>query len=70
MREGTSLLEPGYPHPPPFGPRLKRAVPTGQDAITALALWEKGFIRLATLAPRAVMKALMAYIALPRSSKN
>jgi len=52
------LLEAEHPHPPPFGPRLKRTVPTGQDAITALALWEKGFIRLATLAPRAVMKGV------------
>lgn len=58
LRQGTSLLSPEHPHPPPFGPRLKRAVPTGQDAITALALWEKGFIRLATLAPRAVMKGV------------
>ena len=58
LRQGTALLEPGYPHPPPFGPRLKRNVPTGQDAITALALWEKGFIRLATLAPRAIMKGV------------
>tara|TARA_B100001109_G_scaffold147199_1_gene119870 strand:- start:3128 stop:4015 length:888 start_codon:yes stop_codon:yes gene_type:complete len=58
LRQGTTLLEAEHPHPPPFGPRLKRTVPTGQDAITALALWEKGFIRLATLAPRAVMKGV------------
>lgn len=58
LRQGTALLSSEHPHPPPFGPRLKRAVPTGQDAITALALWEKGFIRLATLAPRAVMKGV------------
>lgn len=58
LREGTCLLDEEFLHPPPFGPRLKRTVPTGQDAITALALWEKGFVRLATLAPRAVMKGV------------
>ena len=58
IRGGSMLLDAETTHPPPFGPRLKRTVPTGQDAITALALWEKGFIRLATLAPRAVMKGV------------
>lgn len=58
IRQGKTLLGAEHPHPPPFGPRLKRTVPTGQDAITALALWEKGFVRLATLAPRAVMKGV------------
>ena len=58
IRQGKTLLEAEHLHPPPFGPRLKRTVPTGQDAITALALWEKGFVRLATLAPRAVMKGV------------
>ena len=58
IRQGKTLLDAEYPHPPPFGPRLKRTVPTGQDAITALALWEKGFVRLATLAPRALMKGV------------
>ena len=58
IRQGKTLLDAENPHPPPFGPRLKRTVPTGQDAITALALWEKGFVRLATLAPRAVMKGV------------
>ncbi len=58
LRQGKTLLDAEHPHPPPFGPRLKRTVPTGQDAITALALWEKGFVRLATLAPRAVMKGV------------
>jgi hypothetical protein len=57
-RQGRTFLDTEYPHPPPFGSRLKRTVPTGQDAITALALWEKGLIRLATLAPRAVMKGI------------
>ena len=57
-RQGRTFLDTEYPHPPPFGSRLKRTVPTGQDAITALALWEKGLIRLATLAPRAVMKGV------------
>jgi hypothetical protein len=37
---------------------LKRNVPTSQDAITALALWKNGFVRIATLAPRAVMKGV------------
>ena len=58
LRQGRTILDAEYPHPPPFGSRLKRTVPTGQDAITALALWEKGLIRLATLAPRAVMKGV------------
>ncbi|MAH29871.1 MAG: hypothetical protein CL959_04245 [Euryarchaeota archaeon] len=58
IRRGKALLDAEHPHPPPFGPRLKRTVPTGQDAITALALWQKGFVRLATLAPRAVMKGV------------
>lgn len=58
IRQGKTLLNANHSHPPPFGPRLKRTVPTGQDAITALALWEKGFVRLATLAPRAVMKGV------------
>ena len=58
LRNGERLLSEDAVHPPPFGPRLKRTVPTGQDAITALALWEKGFIRLATLAPRAIMKGV------------
>ena len=58
LRQGRTFLDAEYPHPPPFGSRLKRTVPTGQDAITALALWEKGLIRLATLAPRAVMKGV------------
>ena len=58
IRRGKTLLAAEHPHPPPFGPRLKRTVPTGQDAITALALWQKGFVRLATLAPRAVMKGV------------
>lgn len=58
IRQGKTLLGAEHSHPPPFGPRLKRTVPTGQDAITALALWEKGFVRLATLAPRAVMKGV------------
>ena len=58
IRQGKTLLDAEHSHPPPFGPRLKRNVPTGQDAITALALWQKGFIRLATLAPRAVMKGV------------
>ena len=58
LREGKQLFSEDVIHPPPFGPRLKRTVPTGQDAITALALWEKGFIRLATLAPRAIMKGV------------
>ena len=58
IRQGKTLLDAEHPHPPPFGPRLKRTVPTGQDAITALALWEKGFVRLATLAPRALMKGV------------
>ena len=58
IRQGKTLLDAEHPHPPPFGPRLKRTVPTGQDAITALALWQKGFVRLATLAPRAVMKGV------------
>ena len=58
IRQGKTLLDASHPHPPPFGSRLKRTVPTGQDAITALALWEKGFVRLATLAPRAVMKGV------------
>ncbi len=58
LRQGKTFLAAEYPHPPPFGSRLKRTVPTGQDAITALALWEKGFIRLATLAPRAIMKGV------------
>ena len=42
LREGKQLLSEDVIHPPPFGPRLKRTVPTGQDAITALALWQKG----------------------------
>ena len=58
IRQGKALLDAEHPHPPPFGPRLKRTVPTGQDAITALALWQKGFVRLATLAPRALMKGV------------
>ena len=56
IRQGKLLLPDGYEHPPPFGPKLKRTVPTGQDAITSLALWEKGFIRIVTLAPRALLK--------------
>ena len=58
IRRGKTLLDAEHPHPPPFGPRWKRTVPTGQDAITALALWQKGFVRLATLAPRALMKGV------------
>lgn len=58
MRESPTLLSSDFEHPAPFGKRLKRTVPTGQDAITALALWEKGFVRIATLAPRAVMKGI------------
>ena len=58
MRESPLLLPSDFEHPAPFGKRLKRTVPTGQDAITALALWEKGFVRIATLAPRAVMKGV------------
>lgn len=58
VRKGTNLLPVDSNHPPPFGPRLKRSVPTSQDAITALALWMNGFIRIATLAPRAVMKGV------------
>ena len=41
-----------------FRPSIETDCSTGQDAITALALWEKGFVRLATLAPRAVMKGV------------
>ena len=58
VRKGLNLLPADSNHPAPFGPRLKRNVPTSQDAITALALWEKGFVRIATLAPRAVMKGV------------
>ena len=58
MRESPLFLPSDFEHPAPFGKRLKRTVPTGQDAITALALWEKGFVRIATLAPRAVMKGV------------
>ena len=58
VRKGLNLLPPDSNHPAPFGPRLKRNVPTSQDAITALALWENGFVRIATLAPRAVMKGV------------
>jgi len=58
MRDSPTLLPSDSEHPAPFGKRLKRTVPTGQDAITALALWEKGFVRIATLAPRAVMKGI------------
>jgi hypothetical protein len=56
IRKGSLLLPKDYVHPPPFGPKLKRTVPTGQDAITSLALWEKGFVRIVTLAPRALLK--------------
>jgi hypothetical protein len=58
VRKGLNLLPADSNHPAPFGPRLKRNVPTSQDAITALALWENGFVRIATLAPRAVMKGV------------
>ncbi len=56
IREGPLLIPKDRQHPPPFGPKLKRIVPTGQDAVTSLALWEKGFIRIATIAPRALLK--------------
>ena len=56
LREGNRLLPDEYEYPAPFGPRLKRTVPTSQDAITSLALWQKGFARITTLAPRALLK--------------
>lgn len=69
-RQGKLLLPQGYEYPPPFGPRLKRTVPTSQDAITSLALWQKGFARIATLAPRARLKGEFGVHCTPEIFEN
>ena len=58
IREDPRLFPKGFHIANPFGRRLKRTVPTSQDAITALALWEKGYVRLATIVPRCNMRGI------------
>ena len=58
IRDGNCLFAKDFLIVNPFGRRLKRTVPTSQDAITALALWEKGYVRIATIVPRCNMRGI------------
>ncbi len=67
IREGPRLFPKEFHIANPFGRRLKRTVPTSQDAITALALWEKGYVRLATVAPRCNMRGVYGVHSNPKA---
>ncbi len=67
IRDGNRLFPVDLHIPNPFGRRLKRTVPTSQDAITALALWEKGYVRIATVAPRCNMRGVFGVHSNPKA---